>query len=137
MEERKNWAESQNTCKDKEGDLVSMETEEEWQFMNGEIQKRNIGDPKEWYIGLKKEQSDWKWVNGKPLTINKWQKIEPDNWQPSGDGDVAIMAKDFPKNTQGLFNDLPETFKRPFICEIPKGKAKKLAFLDCLSFGSQ
>ena len=100
-----------------------MEEEEEWQFVNTEIQKRTIPKPMEYHIGLLKEEGVWKWVNGRPLTINKWQKIEPNYRQPSGDGDVAVMSKDYPEFTQGLFNDLPEDIKRPFICEIPKGNA--------------
>lgn len=53
------------------------------------------------------------------MTISKWQVSKG---QPSGDGDVAVMAKDYPANTQGLFNDLSNTKRRAFICEVPKGK---------------
>lgn len=116
------WPENRKTCQDKGGDLVAMEEEEEWQFVNTEIQKRTIPKPMEYHIGLLKEEGVWKWVNGQPLTIDKWQKIEPDYRQPSGDGDVAVMSKDYPEFTQGLFNDLAKHNKRPFICEIPKGK---------------
>ncbi len=116
-ESGKTWAENQNVCKGKGGDLVSMETESEWQFIKNEIQKICVGHNNEWYIGLKKEQNVWRWVSGRPLTISKWQQTEP-----SGDGDVAIMAKDYPRNKYGLFNDLPNTNERAFICELPKGK---------------
>lgn len=100
---------------------MSMETEEEWRFINKEIQNRNIAEPQEWHVGLKKEPEDWKWVTGQPLTINKWQE-----GQPSGDGDVVVMAKDYPADTQGLLNDLRDDIKKAFICEIPKGKTRKL-----------
>ena len=76
-----------------------------------------MGKPNEWHIGLKKVGQNWKWVNGKSLKINKWQLL-----QPSDDGDVVVMSKDWPPTTQGLFNDLPASVKRAFICEIPKGK---------------
>ena len=132
------WPENRKTCQDKGGDLVAMEEEEEWQFVNKEIQKRTIPKPTEYHIGLLKEEGVWKWVNGRPLTINKWQKIEPDYRQPSGDEDVAVMAKDYPEFTQGLFNDLAKNRKRPFIREIPKGKelAKFMSkkFLEKLTF---
>lgn len=104
--------------------MVSIETEEEWRFINKEIQNRNIAEPQEWHVGLKKEQGDWKWVSGQPLTINKWQK-----GQPSGDGDVVVMAKDYPADTQGLLNDLRDDITKAFICEIPKGKTRKLKLL--------
>ena len=59
---------------------------------------------------------DWQWVNGSPLTISKWQR-----GQPSGDGNVAVMSKDWLPTTQGLFNDLANYHKRAYICEKPKG----------------
>ena len=110
------WTENQNACKKKGGDLVSMETEEEWAFINGEIQKITLPNVNEWHIGLRKK-SVWEWVSGKPLTIEKWQRSEP-----SGDGDFTVMSKDYPAGSKGLFNDLPDWIKRAYICEIPKGK---------------
>lgn len=96
-----------------------METEAEWQFVNSEIQKITLQGVNEWHIGLKK-QGNWKWVSGRPLTIDKWRKN-----QPSGDGNFAVMTKDYPAGTQGLFNDLADYHRRAFICEIPKGKRIK------------
>ncbi len=93
-----------------------METEEEWQFINEEIQKRCSA--KEWHIGLKQMGENWtEWVNGRPLTISKWQ-----GGKPYGDGNVAAMSKDYPPTTQGLFNDLPGHRFKAFICEMPNGK---------------
>lgn len=112
----KSWDENQKNCKASGGDLVSLETEAEWQFVNSKIQNITLQGANEWHIGLKK-QGDWKWVNGNPMTIEKWQRS-----QPSGDGNVAVMSKDYPPGSQGLFNDLNAQMPRPFICEIPKGK---------------
>ncbi|KAL9951704.1 hypothetical protein ACROYT_G044426 [Oculina patagonica] len=110
-ESGKTWNENRDTCKSKGGDLVSMETEEEWQFVNEEIQKRCIAKPRVWHIGLTKMGANWTWVNGRPLTISKWK-----DGQPSGDGNVTGMSK----NAQGLFNDLSENTIGAFICEMPK-----------------
>ena len=115
-EKGETWAENQKSCKAEGGDLVSMETEDEWQFVNSEIRNLTLPGASEWHIGLKKE-GDWKWVSGSPLTIEKWQRYEP-----SGDGNVAVMSKDYPSGSQGLFNDLPGQIPKAFICEIPKGK---------------
>ncbi|XP_022803956.1 uncharacterized protein LOC111341267 [Stylophora pistillata] len=109
------WDENRKNCKASGGDLVSLETEAEWQFVNGEIQKMKLQGANEWHIGLKK-QGDWKWVSGSPMTIKKWQRYEP-----SGDGNVVVMSKDYPPGSQGLFNDVPGEFPKPFICELPKG----------------
>ncbi|XP_078372611.1 cochlin-like [Oculina patagonica] len=111
----KTWTENQNSCKDKGGDLVSMETEEEWKFINSHIQTLTLAGSSEWHIGLKKQGQKWNWVSGKPLTIVKWQQQ-----QPSGDGDVTVMSKDHPAGTQGLFDDLPDGTEKAYICEIPR-----------------
>ena len=96
-----------------------METEPEWEYVNREIQQITLPEVNEWHIGLK-NQGTWKWVSGKPLTIKKWQRYEP-----SGDGNAAVMSKDYPPGSQGLFNDLSGQYPKPFICEIPSGKIKK------------
>lgn len=110
----KTWAENQNSCKDKGGDLVSMETEEEWNFINSQIQALTLaGGVNVWQIGLRKAGQNWMWVSGKPLTITKWQQN-----QPSGDGAVVVISKD----KQGLFDDVADRSTNAYICEIPKGE---------------
>ena len=54
------------------GDLVSIETEEEWNFINDEIQRRNTTN----YDNKKKKKKagNWSWVSGRTLTICKWGK---------------------------------------------------------------
>ncbi len=121
-ESGKTWSENRVTCQGKGGDLVSIETEDEWQYINGEIQKLCIGVPNEWHVGLNKVGGVWKWVNGRPLTINKWQE-----GQPSGDGPKAVISKDYPPTSQGLLNDLANYHRRAFVCELPKGKRMKKA----------
>ena len=111
------WTENRYNCQSKEGDLVSIETDDEWQFINEEIQARAIA---EWHIGLKKEQTVWKWVNSQSLTISKWQA-----GQPSGDGNVAVMTKGS-SSTKGQFKNLADQPHKAFICEIPKGNTRKL-----------
>ena len=91
-----------------------METEKEWQFINKEIQERATST--EWHIGLTNMGQEWKWVNGRPLTISKWQDREP-----SGDGNVAVMANR--PNAQGFFNVLPALHRIVSICEILKGNS--------------
>jgi len=94
-----------------------METEAEWQFVNKEIQKITIPDgDNEWHIGLKNQET-WQWISGEQLEIDKWQSR-----QPSGDGNVAAMSKDFPPGSEGLFNDLDDVSSKPFICELPLGE---------------
>ena len=111
------WDDNRRSCKRQGGDLVSIETLQEWNFINSEIQKITLSGANEWYIGLKKDgQGNWKWVNGKPLTIQKWQSGEP-----NGDGNVVVMSKDYPAGSQGLFNDLDPSSRKAYICEKAKG----------------
>ena len=112
----KTFTENQNSCQDKGGDLVSMETEEEWTFINSQIQALTLaGGVNAWQIGLRKTGQNWAWVSGKPLTIQKWQLN-----QPFGDGAVVVISKD----KQGLFDDVADESENAYICEIPKGKKK-------------
>ena len=80
------------------------------------IQQITLPGVNEWHIGLQK-QGVWNWVSGSPLTITKWQTNEP-----SGDGNVVVMSKNYPAGSRGLFNDFSGQFSRPFICELPSGK---------------
>ena len=93
---------------------------EEREYINNKIQQITLPRENEWHIGLIKDgQEKWKWVNGKPLTIDKWQR---EVGQPSREGNVAVMAKNYPRGSQGLFNDLEPHIRKPYICEIPKSK---------------
>lgn len=116
----KNWQQGQSECQANGGDLLSMETEKEYQFINKTIQNRNTGN-NEWFIGLTRTRSNriWKWVSGHSLTINKWQPNEPSG---DRDGYCVIMAKNWPRKHRGKFNDLRCSLFKMFICEYKHGK---------------
>ena len=89
------WDENRIVCNDQGGDLVSIETEEEWQFITDEIQKRTTSNTSAWHIGLwKRYAGDWTWSSGKKLSISKWQDSQPD-----GNNACAEISKN-----GGLFN---------------------------------
>ena len=92
--------------------MVSIETEEEWQFINHEIQKRVTWNTSAWHIGLKKMDKVWTWLSGKQLNISKWLDSEPDcteTW--------AEISK-----SGGLFNGISKYDENSYICEMPGGK---------------
>ena len=101
-------------------DLISIETEEEWNFINNEIQRRNETNyGNKWSIGLIKKAGNWTWVSGKPLTISKWGQGEP-----SGEHDVAFMYKRSSNGERGVFSNVNRTRwgnLTAYICEISKG----------------
>ena len=83
----RSWSENKFICRSRGGDLISIETEEEWNFIDNEIQRRNNTNyDNRWSIGLEKRTGNWTWVGGRPLTICKWGKGEP-----SGEHRVAFM----------------------------------------------
>ena len=94
------------------GYLVSIETEEEWQFINDEIQKRGTWNNSAWHIGLVKGyEGSWTWFSGEKLSISKWQDSQPD-----GNDYYAEISKN-----GGLFNGISRGDKNAFICEMPGG----------------
>ena len=95
-----------------------METEREWEFINKEIQTRNSGKENEWHIGLYRNltTNKWTWINGKTVTINKWQKDKPQ------DSDYyTMMAKESLEGVKGSFSTIKGNLKRGWICEEKTG----------------
>ena len=91
--------------------MISIETEEEWDFIKNEIHDNTEGG---WYIGLVRENGSWTWVSGRPLTIFKWGD------QPSGGRNRATLVM---KNQKGHFsNQFHRGEDTSYICEMPKGK---------------
>ncbi|CAH3159366.1 unnamed protein product [Pocillopora meandrina] len=115
------WLLNRETCQNQGGDLVSMETEDEWNFINDQIQRRDITRyENKWSIGLTKKAENWTWVNGRPLTICKWEQGEP-----RGEHDVAFMYKRSSNGEQGVFggvNGISIRYGHGYICEISVGK---------------
>ena len=108
----RDWNNSRRVCNDQGFDLVSIETEEEWQFLNDEIQKRGTWNTSAWHIGLWKTDGVWTWLSGEQLNILKWRDSEPD-----GNDDYAEISRN-----RSLFNGISRNDTNTYICEIPGGK---------------
>ena len=105
---RDNW----RVCTSQGGYLVSIETEEDWQFINDEIQKRGTSNTSTWHIGLWKRDGVWIWVSAEQLNISKWRDSKPD-----GNDACAEISKN-----GSLFNSIACCNKNAYICEMPGGK---------------
>ncbi|KAK2551262.1 hypothetical protein P5673_027851 [Acropora cervicornis] len=94
------WPNAREWCESKHKLLVVMETIEEWEFINGSL-KDQIGSViNEWHIGLLKNQTtgNWSWINGRPLTFDKWQPNKPRK-----DDLYVLFAKEYPTDKcQGI-----------------------------------
>ena len=106
------WNNNRRICSSQKGYLASIETEEEWQFINCEIQKRGISSNSTWHIGLEKKDGVWTWLSGEQLKISKWRDSQPD----SNDKWAEIS-----KNG-GLFNGISTLSRNAYICEMPGGE---------------
>ncbi|PFX17532.1 Macrophage mannose receptor 1 [Stylophora pistillata] len=105
----KSWRQNRGTCVNQGGDLVSIKTEEEWQFIYREIRKCNTWDTSAWHIGLQYEAGEWIWASRVLLYISKWRSSHPDGY--------ARWAE-ISKN-DSLFNSIPRYVLKAFICEMP------------------
>ena len=110
-----NFVKSRGACKVKGSDLVSIESNEEWNFLNESINKFPLKGT-EYYIGLTKDKDgSWRWISNNS-TVNKsyWAPGEPkDRYNER----CAIMYKDY-HGYYGLFDDVSCTEKRHgYICE--------------------
>ncbi|RMX42259.1 hypothetical protein pdam_00022609, partial [Pocillopora damicornis] len=105
----RNWHQNRYVCYKQGGDLVSIETHEEWQFISYEIQKRGTWNTSAWHIGLRNRYNGvWTWFSGEKLNISKWRDSQPD---------VNDSCAEISKNG-GLFNGISRGDKNAFICEM-------------------
>ena len=113
-----NWKKANESCEATKKHLVVMETEREWQFITDEIRKLDIKH-NEWHIGLFNVSGNWTWINGKPLTLSKWQQNEP------GPEDLyGLIHKNYPPGSYGTFSGNTGVVQRGYICEQETGKTK-------------
>ena len=86
--EGRSWERSRLLCQNSsEGDLVSIEEEEEWKFVKNIIKKLPVI---KYFIGLKKENGKWKWLSNQ-TTVDSSQGTSP--WapgEPSGGWDLKM-----------------------------------------------
>ena len=111
------WEKAKESCEATNEHLVVMETEKEWQFITDEIGKLNTSR-NEWHIGLFNSSGKWTWINGKPLTLNKWQESEP-----GSDDLYGLIHTNFPSDSYGTFSGHKGVL-RDYICEQETGKTK-------------
>ena len=112
------WPLAMASCKLINKDLVVIETEREWKFISAEIQTRKSGKYNEWHIGLYTSliTGEWTWINGKALTIDKWQENMPDD-----NDSYTVMAKTLPPGFKGSFLSINGNTTRGWICEEVTG----------------
>ncbi|XP_067371574.1 CD209 antigen-like protein C [Channa argus] len=107
------WKRGRQDCKDREADLVVIDSAEEQKFISGFITVDT-------WIGLtdSEEEGTWKWVDGSSMTLSNWEKQQPDN----GGGDVKWGEEDCAQIRTGRYpeenwNDRSCDATMNWICE--------------------
>ncbi|RMX50678.1 hypothetical protein pdam_00024039, partial [Pocillopora damicornis] len=120
------WPQANGNCKYHKEHLVEMETEQEWEFIKNAIQNREGSKNGEWFIGLEINITtrNWSWVNGKPLTIDKWEKSNPDPNDFYG-----LIHEEFPPGFKGSFSTINGYVQRGWICEKESDNCQGVCFL--------
>ncbi|KAK2840184.1 hypothetical protein Q5P01_013924 [Channa striata] len=105
--EASSWDEGRQDCKDREADLVVIDSDEEQKFIS------DLSTLRTW-IGLtdREEEGTWKWIDGSSLTLREWAENQPDN---SGDEDCAHIRSG--RQIRNNWNDVPCGYFLSSICE--------------------
>ena len=126
-----NWERSKIICEQSGYNLVSIESREEWNFLNRTIQKK---DTIEYFIGLRKDTSTgvWRWLsdNSTVDASNKgdwpWATGEPNG--ENFNQNCALMYGNYEYN-YGRYNDVrcsSSLSQAGFICEFKGGGGNRL-----------
>ena len=119
-----NWETSKTICEQSGYNLVSIESREEWNFLNRTIQKE---DTIEYFIGLRKDASTkvWRWLSDNS-TVNASSK---GHWpwaigEPNGKNENCAEMYRYYRDRYGRYNDVrcSKPFRHAgFICEFKGG----------------
>ena len=94
------WDDAQAQAFELGGNLVSIGSEQESQFLIDSFKDVNLGhvdllpfDQDVYWIGLTKESGQWQWSDGTDLTYQQWGPLEP--YEDNGFDDRAEVVLDF------------------------------------------
>ncbi|XP_043911150.1 C-type mannose receptor 2 [Protopterus annectens] len=112
--DKKNWRDAKKYCMKQEGDLVSIHSLLELEFVNTQMKQSVV----ELWIGLhdQKMQMNFEWSDGSHVSFTHWHPYEPNNFGNNQEDCVTLWG------TDGGWNDGPCNQTLPFICKKP-GKA--------------
>ena len=122
------WKRSKTICEQSGYNLVSIESREEWNFLNQTIQKENTT---EYFIGLRKDASAgvWRWLSDNSTVDASskghwpWAINEPNDRNGESEENCAQMYRNYSGNF-GRYNDVSCTSRLSqagFICEFKDG----------------
>ncbi|KAM5136029.1 C-type mannose receptor 2 [Mantella aurantiaca] len=109
--EKRSWQEARKSCVRGEGNLGSVHSLLELEFITKQIKQ----DVEELWIGLNdiKHQMSFEWSDGSAVTFTSWHPFEPNNFRDSMEDCVTIWGP------EGKWNDSPCNQTLPSICKKP------------------
>ncbi len=108
----KDWKSAVQYCRDQNGYLATITTQEENDFLYSYITQEGYSNA---YFGLSNEESEgtWIWENGEEVTYTNWHSGEPNT-----DSSSENYAMFYYQYSDGTWNDGSfKEFEKPFICE--------------------
>merc|ERR1712039_318540 len=77
---KENWGNAELRCQNLGGNLASVHSEAEYQFVRGVIKDRTHRDTKAWLGGSDASvEKIWLWSDGLPMKYTAWDRGQPDN----------------------------------------------------------
>uniref|UniRef100_A0A452UP14 Mannose receptor C type 2 n=1 Tax=Ursus maritimus TaxID=29073 RepID=A0A452UP14_URSMA len=107
--EKRSWQESKKACLRGGGDLLSIHSMAELEFITKQIKQ----EVEELWIGLNdlKLQMNFEWSDGSLVSFTHWHPFEPNNFRDSLEDCVTIWGP------EGRWNDSPCNQSLPSICK--------------------
>ncbi|EDO29982.1 predicted protein [Nematostella vectensis] len=132
------WLLSRQQCSVAGGDLVVMETKEEWAFITEQIQTKTVPDgSNESFIGMEipdnwKKGEPLKWKNGANFTLtDKWQSGKPTANEGEQRTSSVLISRDY--MFKGSLNSIGYDLQRGRICEYKKDCSQAGRVPRCIS----
>ncbi|XP_071591214.1 macrophage mannose receptor 1-like isoform X2 [Heliangelus exortis] len=119
-DEKKNWFEAEEFCREVGGNLVTINTREDQILIRQLVLDKGLGNQNFW-IGLFLLNPDegFVWIDGSPVTYENWDEDEPNNYKEL---EHCVMLK---RSPQMHWNDLRCDHLLNWICETKKGMLQK------------
>ncbi|XP_074537380.1 galactose-specific lectin nattectin-like [Halichoeres trimaculatus] len=107
---QKAWADAERHCTLLGGNLASIRSEAEYDFIRGVVLKAAGRHQESWVGGYDAaKEGVWLWSDGSQFEFKRWAKGEPNNLRGEGCMEINLKGRDF-------VNDAKCSQEQPFIC---------------------
>ncbi|XP_055006716.1 C-type lectin domain family 4 member M-like [Boleophthalmus pectinirostris] len=108
-DKERSWEDSRSFCQEQGADLISINNEEEQNFLRVYGGRRWIG------LSDRETEGVWEWVDGSSLTLSSWMPGEPNDANDAEDcGEILIFVN------ESKLNDIPCNKRQSCLCEMKR-----------------